>query len=388
MKVKLLLLPLFASVVFSSGRAGAPAISLIRTPGGGIQPEAVMDGAGTLHLLYYKGDAMHGDLFYARSNDLGAAWSQPLRVNSEPGTAIAAGTIRGGQIAIGRKGRVHVAWNGSSQAQATGPVNPESGKRESPMLYSRLNDAGTAFEAERSVMTHTFGLDGGGTVAADSAGNVYVSWHGKAAGAPAGEMGRQVWVAESHDDGKTFSAERPAWKDATGACGCCGLAMFADDEGILRLMYRSATDSIHRDIYLLTSRDHGRTFQGRKVDPWEINACPMSSMAFAEGGGAVEGAWETRGQVYFEDFSESGAGRVGAPGAAKSRRHPRIAVGPKGRTLMIWTEGTGWARGGSLAWQLYDGGDKPTGEEGMQAGVPAWSFGAVVAAGKKFVVIY
>jgi hypothetical protein len=38
------------------------------------------------------------------------------------------------------------------------------------MLYSRSNDSGTAFEPERNLMTRTFGLDGGGIIAADSTG--------------------------------------------------------------------------------------------------------------------------------------------------------------------------------------------------------------------------
>lgn len=134
-------------------------------------------------------------------------------------------------------------------------------------------------------MTGTFGLDGGGTVTADSAGNVYVGWHGKAPGAAEGEAGRQVWIAESHDDGRTFAVERPAWKDPTGACGCCGMAMFADTKGTVRAVYRAATENVHRDIYMLTSRDHTRNFQGRRLHTWEINACPMSSMSFAEAAG-------------------------------------------------------------------------------------------------------
>lgn len=55
--------------------------------------------------------------------------------------------------------------NGSPAAQSIGPINPESGQRGAPMLYSRMNDAGTGFGPERSVMTHTFGLDGGGNIA-------------------------------------------------------------------------------------------------------------------------------------------------------------------------------------------------------------------------------
>jgi hypothetical protein len=365
-----------------------PDISLVRVPNGGIQPQTVFDRGGTLHLLYYLGDAGGGDLYYVKSSDSGRTLSAPLRVNSEASTAIAAGTIRGGQLAIGRNGRVHVAWNGSSKAEPRGPLNPESGLHGSPMLYSRLNDAGNAFEPERNLMTQTFGLDGGGAIAADSAGHVYVAWHGKAPGTAPGEAGRQVWIVKSDDDGKTFGAEQPAWKEPTGACGCCGMAMYADSKGILRIMYRSATENVHRDIYLLTSRDQARNFEGRLLHAWNINACPMSSMAFSEAAGKVEGAWETAGQVYFEELSGKSTEPVSAPGESKGHKHPRIAMAPNGHQLMVWTEGIGWGRGGSLAWQQYDAAGKPMGEKGTVAGLPAWSFGAVVAGRGGFMTIY
>jgi len=193
---------------------------------------------------------MHGDLFYVKSSDPGATWSSPLQVNSEAGSAIAAGTILGGQIAIGRDSRLHFAWNGSLEGKSKGPLNAESGQRGAPMLYSRLNDSDTVFEPERSLMTRTFCLDGGGTVAADSAGKVYVSWHGKAPAAAKGEAGRPVWGTESHDDGKTLATERPAWKQPTGACGCCGMAMFTDTKGTVRALYRSAAENVFTDTRL------------------------------------------------------------------------------------------------------------------------------------------
>lgn len=363
-------------------------ISLVRVPNGGIQPQAVVDRNGTLHLLYYAGDPAHGDLFYVHSADEGRTWSSPLRVNSQTGTAVALGKIRGGQIAVGRESRVHVAWNGSSQAEPKGPLNPESWQPGMPLLYSRLNDSGKTFEPERNLMTHTFGLDGGGTLAADAAGHVYVAWHGKAPGAVKGEAGRQVWITRSNDDGKTFSAEQPAWKEPIGACGCCGMAIEVDAKGIVRILYRSATDNVHRDIYLLTSQDHARSFEGEKLHPWELNACPMSSMAFAEAAGHITGAWETGGQVYLEDLTEKPAVPVSAPGESKSHKHPRLATEPDGTTLLIWTEGTGWARGGSLAWQLYDAKNKAIGQKGSAAGIPAWSFGAAVAKQHGFLILY
>src|SRR5262249_43609235 len=167
---------------------------------------------------YFKGDPGAGDLYYVRREPGKTAFSDPLRVNSQAGSAVATGTIRGGQLALGKGNRVHVAWNGSGKALPKG-----QGKYPQPMLYSRLNDSGTAFEPQRNLMQLTDALDGGGTVAADSDGNVYVAWHAGRLGNLAGEGKRQVWVARSTDEGRTFATETPAFAEPTGACGCCGM---------------------------------------------------------------------------------------------------------------------------------------------------------------------
>lgn len=93
----------------------SPEVIVRRVPGAGIQPDAVRDTAGVIHLLYFAGEPAAGDLFYVRSTDDGGSFTPPLRVNSEPASAIATGTIRGGQLAIGRGGRAHVVWNGSGK---------------------------------------------------------------------------------------------------------------------------------------------------------------------------------------------------------------------------------------------------------------------------------
>lgn len=364
-------------------------VRLLRVPDGGIQPSVMVAPDGTWDVLYYGGDPKNGDLFFVRSADRGKTFSAPLRVNSQAGSALALGTIRGGQMALGAKGRVHVAWNGSGMARPLGPVNPEAGTAGSPMLYTRMNDKGTAFEPQRNVMQRTFGLDGGGTLAADAEGNVFVAWHGKLEGAAKGEAGRQVWIARSRDSGKTFAAEEAAWGRPTGACGCCGMAMFAAANGDLFALYRSATEDVHRDIYVLASKDRGGSFDGSLVHRWEINACPMSSMSFAEKAGITYAAWETGGQVFYGRVSGAAIGQmVGAPGEGKGRKHPRIAVNSRGEILLAWTEGTGWQRGGSVAWQIFDAAGKPLGEKGSAPGVPAWSFAAAVGDAGGFAIFY
>ena len=80
-------------------------------------------------------------------------------------------------------------------------------------------------------------------------------------------------------------------------------------------------------------------------------------MAFAEGSASVVAAWETGGQVYFEDLSRAGATPVSAPGEL-----------------------------GGLATLRCPG--KPIGETHNQTGVSARSFAATAATPEGFVVVY
>src|SRR5438309_7219221 len=98
------------SVVCEAGQG--PAVKTIRVPDRGVQPQVAVDDAG-VHMIYLNGAADHSDISYIRSKDDGSIFSQPLRVNSHEGSAIAIGTVRGAHLAVGKKGRVHVAWMGS-----------------------------------------------------------------------------------------------------------------------------------------------------------------------------------------------------------------------------------------------------------------------------------
>lgn len=389
----------------------APRVTVMRTPNGGIQPQVAVDRRGVVHLVYFTGDPAAGDLddveWDAARSPSRAVWSRPLRVNSVHGSAMAIGSVRGGQIALGQRGRVHVAWLGSAKATPRGPKNA------TPMVYTRLNDAGTAFEPERNVMQFATGLDGGGSVAADDSGNVYVVWHANPAAN--GERHRQVWIARSHDDGRTFARETAAdspGAEHTGACGCCGMRAFADHAGALYILYRAATDDVHRDMVLLRSVDDGRDFTGARVGKWKLNGCPMSTDAIIDSPSGVLATWETAGQVYYSRVEQpdavarrSSLPQVSAPiappggitvdpsgeitGPTGDRKHPAIATNAQGETLLAWTEGTAWAKGGSVAWQVFDASGHPVGAEGHADGLPVWGLVAVFANPRGgFTVIY
>lgn len=341
-------------------------------PAGALQPQVVIDDGGTLHLVYFQGDPAGGDLYYARSTDM-ATLTEPIRVNSEPGTAIAIGTIRGAQIARGGDGRIHVVWNGA-RGEPT------------PMWYARSDPPRERFEDQRNLMTRTVGLDGGGAVAADRTGNVWVAWHGREPSEPEDEARRRVWVAHSSDAGARFSAEQPVEGEPTGTCACCGMGLHAaevGEVGELLGLYRAAREGRHRDMALLRGA-RGETvstsLRARTLDPWELQACPMSSVALASRGERSVGAWEMEARVRLArlDGSETPA-IVDLPDESGPRKHPRIAIAADGRVLVAWIEGSAWSKGGDAVWQLLDADLAPIAPPVRAGALPAWSFAAVAA---------
>lgn len=372
-----------AFLLIVSALGGAePVVQVERLPAGGVQPQARVAADGTVHVVWFSGAPAAGNLLYARRGPTDSALSAPLRVNSQDGAAVAMGSIRGVQIALGRGDRVHVAWNGSTAAV---PKGPDGG---AGMLYTRLNDDRSAFEPQRQLIQRAGGLDGGGSLAADATGRVWVIWHASA-GAP-DESGRAVYLCESDDDGATFAREQRATDAPTGACGCCGLRAGVDAQGRLQVLYRGASADGQRDQYLLTRTAGQQRFTGRLLDPWPSKSCPMSSSAIAVAGETLVVAWETKGRVRCTRVSA--AGKIAAAqdvSAATGAKHPSLAARADGTVLVAWTDGTGWNKGGTVAWQCFDRTGKPLGTAGRALDLPVWGLvAAVPRLDGSFLIIY
>jgi hypothetical protein len=345
-------------------------VAVLPVPGGGIQPQAVVDGKGIIHLVYFTGDPSGGNLYYVQLSDHQKQIAGPVRVNSIAGSALATGSVRGAQLALGRNGRVHVAWHGSNPLSATDPVHV-------PVWYARSAAGAREFEPQRAVSGKAEGLDGA-AVAADTSGHVVVAWH--AMGIRPGEGNRTVYVARSSDDGAAFSAPVPATAAPVGACGCCGLRALFDRTGALHILYRAATDGKHRDTTWLMVGG-GTARPPVRVHGWELETCPMSTYALAETADGVAAAWETAQQIYSATLNPA-TGSVSAPAAIPgegSRKHPSIAVNAAGDRLIAWTEGTAWKRGGTVAWRLMDRNGVALSADPNAGAVPIWGLVSAVA---------
>lgn len=345
-------------------------VRLQRIPLGGLQPQVATDVAGTVHLVFLQGSPAEADVFYCRRRPGAAEFSLPVKVNSEPGSALALGTIRGPQMAVSFDGVVHIVWNGSK----TAPQHPGVA-----FFYTRLPANGTAFEPQRDLATTYHYLDGGGAVAVNPAGVVRAFWHGRLPDSVAGEAGRTLVFTESRDRGRSFSPEQPALQEATGACACCAMRAWADTKGGWHIFFRSATPPAVRDETLLYAAPAATQFTVVARYPWKTPACPMSSVTFTEAGGQVWAAWETVGQIQFGnlDGKTQAPKEVRSPAGSGSRKHPVISIQSKGETLVAWIEGSGWQRGGTLAWECWDAQGRSL-ARGRAPGVPAWGLLALL----------
>src|SRR5688572_29329809 len=109
----------------------------------------------------------------------------------------------------------------------------------------------------------------------------------------------------------------------------------------------------------------------------------MSTMALVEGPSGVVAAWETDGQIYFATIKPGTteySSPQGAPGRTNARRHPAVAFNSHGDMILAWTEGTGWQKGGALAWQVFDSKGRATSEKGrIERGIPVWGLPTAIS---------
>jgi hypothetical protein len=57
--------------------------------------------------------------------------------------------------------------------------------------------------------------------------------------------------------------------------------------------------------------------------------------------------------------------------------------------LLVWTEGTAWAKGGSLAWQIFNADGSISSIKGTRPDLAVWNFAAAVPrADGGFTILY
>ena len=351
-------------------------MALLRVPEGGRMPHAIVDASGTTHLLYFRGAITGGDLRYASLDPAETEWSAPISVNSVPHSAVGMGPMDGGDMALREHdgARMHVVW------YRTDPVR---------IFYTRSTPDHAGFEAQRVIWDLGAEIiEARPSVTVNEQGHVFIAWHGATVDG-ADDAHRGVFLMTSVDGGNAFEPPRLVSPVAEGACGCCSLDALSIDTRVW-VSYRSAGNNLRRDQHLLTSTDGGVTFTDDVIQPWSINACPVTTTTLAQGPDSVRVAWETNGQVYFAPVDDVAS--MASPESAGRFRHknPAIATNQVEHTLLAWGDAPGYRAGGTLQWQLFDPAGRPLAQRSADTETMPSGSGpaAVVRADDSFLVIY
>ncbi|CAN5893338.1 hypothetical protein BH11VER1_BH11VER1_01400 [soil metagenome] len=376
-------LPLFfctsGFLVLSLLSAAASEIITVRLPEGALQPRTVSIADGSTAVVFLQGNPQASEVKLATLSSAGKL-DAVTTLNTPATQAVAMGTVRGPSIAVGAQGVRHVLWHGKNGSAGGG--------KGSALFYTKA-EVSRKISPPLDMLGTTTALDGGAAIAANVQGEVWIVWHALPVGKE-GETERRVFVRHSSDNGATFSEPWAIKGEDQGVCGCCGLAASTDATGALYVLYRTAEQTKQRGARFLRlpPKATGDTAPVLlQQDRWDLKACPMTTAALLPDSGSVEAFWITdfKLQIFGQGLESI------APSSLKStamRNHPRLARKANGETLLIWTEGAMWGKGGELIAQFFSANGKPTGEP-LKQPLPTWSYGACATLPDgRFVVLY
>lgn len=327
----------------------------------------VRDHRGDDLLVAWVGGATGSrHVWFARSPDDGASWSEPTRVTSEPDDVGAPHGESAPRLVSGGDGRVAIVWSRSV---------PVPGRRfpASMIRFSRSLDGGATWspvatlndDSTAAPGTHTFHgavLAGGDRIVAawlDERGAADFTGHHHDAGNPdaaaQAESDARIFMTSSPDFGGSWEPNRAVWG---AVCPCCRVALARDAAGGVRAAWRQHFPGSVRDVVTApltpSPGEPARVYR----DDWEYPGCPHTGPALAIDSADVRHVvWYTGrpggAGVYYGRLAP-GADAVEAPapvvtGSAMQTAHSAILPLPDGGALVATDVGEDGARAIRLA---------------------------------------
>lgn len=260
-----------------------------RVPEGGTLPRLVR-GAEGLALIYFTGEASAGDLHLTRSSDEAKTFTPSQRLNPIPGTVSASDGIHTGAIDLGPDGRAHMAW-----------ISNE----EKPRLFYTRDTVEGALGEILDLGTPR-GLCGNAAVAVDAESRVYLFYAAKALDQGGDDEAKsRIWFRRS-SDGVEFTAPVTVDRDVDGVSDRSMLAAHVDAEkGTVFALYRQGfrlrpdKPGMARGMRLLSSVDHGETFDPSPVDNHKQQRDPASRAELSQEKSTTLACWAGSGSVFW-----------------------------------------------------------------------------------------
>ncbi len=293
------------------------------------------------------------DLYFARSEDGGASWSKPSRVNEQAGE-IWGFSVSKPRIGVGPTGTIHVFY----------PANDYSATYDKSVVsarYRRSTDNGKSFSAPKTINLpaaadreavlgeHLAATNSFGTLGVAPDGTVIVAWQNTDKIQKHSD-GADGYAAVSTDDGQTFGPPIPILPN-NDICPCCQFTITFDEETAylgLRKIFEEGRNSV-----VARSSDGGKSFDmdGQlDFDSWDIDGCPLKPTELGVAGENVYAAAYTGGEnppgLYFSYSRDGGrtfSGRQQVHPDASVADAPALTVDAANRVRLVWHAKAGGA---------------------------------------------
>lgn len=180
----------------------------------------------------------------------------------------------------------------------------------------------------------------------DAKGRIFVAWIDER-NKTAKDRGAEVWMAMSADRGRTFTRDR---KILANVCECCRTAIAFDSAGRIYVSYRHIppTGPMMRDIAVARSDDDGKTFTSSVVnhDGWELNGCPIDGATMTiDKADRIQVVWFTQTddvpRLYLASSSDHGASFTKPmvfDSSQKLAKHAHLVPVSGNRLLIAWDD--------------------------------------------------
>jgi hypothetical protein len=351
-----------------------PQVTTIRLPDGGYAPQCAVDDGNNIHLLYATGDSRKATLHYLSATELTDKIEAGQTITD---SALVKGSVRNPQLAVGELRCPFFGWM----------VSPKE------FLCTNLTQTNHLNEPVNIITSHP-GIDAGAAITFAPNKTFYAVWHAPENPKDDKESSRKIWVARS-TQGRYEKFDKIASDTAPrgrGVCACCALAALATNDH-LYVLYRCATDQVHRDIHLLTFDDDLTCTEDETLNTLTANKCIMSTASFAQSKEHVYAAYESDKNVFIHRLHSPSVNNdsitIPIPDKGDNRKHPALSINKDNVILLTWTEGTGFNKGGSIAWQLFSADLKPLTQIDHAPNLPANSIPASFSKPDcSFVILY
>ena len=260
----------------SEGPRGVITSSLV-DPLGGIEPHGeappvvASGGAGVVYALYTVGKEGEGRfpksaLRFARSDDAGATWSEPVSVNE--GEAFGSHNFH--SLLAGPDGRVYAAWL--------------SNVRGASAVWLRAStDGGRTWDTGRAIHEAPTCPCCRTALALDGDGTLYAAWRKIFDG----EV-RDIAVIASRDGGTTWAAPVKPRDDGWVFDGCphAGPSMRVGTDGAVHIAWWTGKAGA-AGVWYARSSDRGATWRAQPIDTAQRSAPAHVQLALSDGGTVV-----------------------------------------------------------------------------------------------------